>query len=154
MGSCSSGQRALILAGSGPPRPRILAAHWWRWNLVHVKSDLTRPQSSGGSDGKVSASSAGDPGSIPGSGRRPGEGNGDPVHYSCLENPMDRTAWQATVHGVTKSWTRLSTFIVQISYLPLTCAPLLWAPHHKANSRRGRLLWERSEHLTLASLSS
>ena len=119
-----------------------------------MKSDLTRPQSSGGSDGKVSACSAGDPGSIPGSGRRPGEGNGDPVHYSCLENPMDRGAWWAAVHGVAKSWTRLSTFIVQISYLPLTCAPLLWAPHHKANSRRGRLLWERSEHLTLAPLSS
>ena len=44
---------------------------------------------------------AGDAGSIPGSGRSPGEGNGNPLQYSCLENPMDR-AWQATVHGVTK----------------------------------------------------
>ena len=52
----------------------------------------------------------GDPGSIPGSGRSPGEGNGNPLKYSCLENPMDRGAWQATVHGVTKSWTRLSDF--------------------------------------------
>ena len=45
---------------------------------------------------------AGDLGSIPGSGRSPGEGNGNPLHYSCLGNPMDRGAWQATVHGVTK----------------------------------------------------
>ena len=59
----------------------------------------------GGSDGKVSAHNAGDPGSIPGLGRSPGEGNGHPFQYSCLENPMDRGAWQATVHGVAKSWT-------------------------------------------------
>ena len=64
----------------------------------------------GGSDGKASAYNAGDPGSIPVSGRSPGEGNGNPVEYSCLENPMDRGAWQATVHGVAKSWTRLSDF--------------------------------------------
>ena len=44
----------------------------------------------------------GDPGLIPGSGRSPGEGNGNPLQYSCLENPMDRGAWWATVHGVTK----------------------------------------------------
>ena len=44
---------------------------------------------------------AGDPGSIPESGRSPGEGNGDPLQYSCLENPMDQGAWQPTVHGVT-----------------------------------------------------
>ena len=59
----------------------------------------------GGSDGKESACNVGDPGSIPGSGRSPGEVNGYPLQYSCLENPMDRGAWQATVHGVTKSWT-------------------------------------------------
>ena len=56
----------------------------------------------GGSDGKESACNAGDPGSIPGSGRSPGEVNGYPLQYSCLENPMDRGALQATVHGVTK----------------------------------------------------
>ena len=49
-----------------------------------------------------------DPGLIPGSGRFPGGGHGNPLQYSCLENPRDREAWQATVHGVTKSWTRLS----------------------------------------------
>ena len=59
--------------------------------------------SSGGSDGKESACNAGDTGLIPG--RSPGEVNGYPLQYSCLENPMDRGAWQATVHGVTKSWT-------------------------------------------------
>ena len=47
----------------------------------------------GGSDGKASASNARDPGWIPGSGRSPGEGNGNPLQYSCLENPMDRGAW-------------------------------------------------------------
>ena len=50
----------------------------------------------------------GDLGSILGSGRSPGEGNGNPLQYSCLENSMDRGAWWATVHGVTKSWTQLS----------------------------------------------
>ena len=56
----------------------------------------------GGSDGKESACSAGDPGSVPGLGRSPGEGNGCALQYSCLENPMDRGAWQATVHEVTR----------------------------------------------------
>ena len=51
-----------------------------------------------------------DVGLIPGLGRSPGEGNGNPLQYSCLENSMDRGAWQATVHGVTKSQTRLSDF--------------------------------------------
>ena len=59
----------------------------------------------GGSDGKSSASNAGDLGLIPGLGRSPGEGNGDPLQYFCLENSMDAGAWWATVHGVTKSWT-------------------------------------------------
>ena len=62
------------------------------------------------SDGKESACNAGDSGSIPESGRFAGEGIGNPLQYSCLENPMDRGAWQATVHGVSKSWTRLSDF--------------------------------------------
>ena len=62
----------------------------------------------GGSDGKESACNAGDPGSIPGSGRFPGEGNGNPLQYSCLEISMDRGALQATVYGVAKSQTRLN----------------------------------------------
>ena len=61
----------------------------------------------GGSGGKESACSAGDPGSIPGSGRSPGEGNGNPLHYSCLENSIDRGAWWVTVHGISKRLTQL-----------------------------------------------
>ena len=59
----------------------------------------------GSSDGKASAYNAGDLGSIPGSGRSPEERNGNPLQYSCLENPMDGGAWQATVHAVAKSQT-------------------------------------------------
>ena len=64
----------------------------------------------GSSAGKESACDAGDLSSIPGSGKTPGEGNGYPLQYSCLENFMDRGVWQATVHGVAKSRTRLSDF--------------------------------------------
>ena len=59
---------------------------------------------------KCLAYNVGDLGSTPGVGRSSGEGNGNPLQYSCLENPMDREAWWATVHGVTKSQTRLSEF--------------------------------------------
>ena len=64
----------------------------------------------GGSDDEESACNAGDLGLIPELGRSPGEGNGYPLHYSYLENPMDRGAWWATVHGVAKNWTQLSDF--------------------------------------------
>ena len=57
------------------------------------------------SDGKESACNAGDPGSIPGLGRPPEEGNGNPLQYSCLENSKNRGAWWAIVHGVTKNQT-------------------------------------------------
>ena len=63
----------------------------------------------GGSVVKNPPASVGDTGSIPGSGRSPGEGNGNPLQYSCLENPVDRGAWWATVHGVAQSQTHLST---------------------------------------------
>ena len=59
---------------------------------------------------KASAYNARDPGSIPGSGRSPGEGNGNPFQYCCLENPMGGGAWWAAVHGVAKSRTRLGNF--------------------------------------------
>ena len=62
----------------------------------------------GGSDGKESACNVGDLGSVPWLGRSPGGGNGNPLQYSCLENPMDRGAWCATVHGLAKSRTQLS----------------------------------------------
>ena len=61
----------------------------------------------GGLNGKESASNAGDPSSIPGLGRSPGEGNGNPLQSSCLENPMEREAWWATDHRVAKMQTQL-----------------------------------------------
>ena len=57
---------------------------------------------------KTLPANAGDAGSIPGWGRFPGGGNGNPLQYSCLENPIDRGAWWTRVHGVVKSWTQLS----------------------------------------------
>ena len=68
----------------------------------------------GGSEVKASACNAGDPGSIPGSGRSPDEGNGNPLQDSGLGNPMDGGAWWPTVHGVTKSWTQLSDFTFSV----------------------------------------
>ena len=69
---------------------------------------LSIPGFPGSSDGKECACSTGDPGSIPGLGRSSGEGNGTPLQYPCLGNPMDQGAWWAEVHGVSKSQTRLS----------------------------------------------
>ena len=73
-----------------------------------------------GSDVKASAYNAGDPDSIPGLGRSPGEGNGNPLQYSCLENSMDRGVWRAAVQGVTKTWTPLS----QLTLYFKACAKL------------------------------
>ena len=75
---------------------------WWTTSLV--------------AQGKASVYNAGDPGSSPGLGRSPGEGNGNPLQYYCLENPMDRGAWEAIVYGVTKSWTRLSNFTFKLRW--------------------------------------
>ena len=72
----------------------------WLESLMTVASLFTDT-----ADGKESACNAGDLSSVPGLGRSFGEGNGNPLQYSCLENSMDRGAWQATVHGVTKSQT-------------------------------------------------
>ena len=83
---------------------------WWatvhgvaksRTRLSGFTFTLTTP--SLGSEVKASARNAGDLGSIPGWGRSPGEGNDNPLQYSCLENPIDREAWQARVHSVTES---------------------------------------------------
>ena len=88
----------------------------WGWifcygTIVYYKPHLTflHLPFPGGSEGKESACSAGDLGLSPGLGRSPGEGNGNPVQYSHLENSLDRGDWQATVHGVAKSRTQLST---------------------------------------------
>ena len=74
-----------------------------------MEGDLISPWLPSWHSGKESACDAGEQGSIPVSGRSPGEGNGIPVQYSCLENSMDRGTWWATVHGVAKSWPQLST---------------------------------------------
>ena len=76
----------------------------WRraWQPIPVFLDFP-----GGSDSKESACNVRDRGSIPGLGRSPGEGNGNSLQYSCLENPMHREAWWAAVYGVAQSWTRL-----------------------------------------------
>ena len=76
-----------------------------RGSIRHMLSRVGFPH---GSDGKESACNAEDPGLVPESGGSPGEGNGNPLQYSCLENTMDRGFWLATVHGVPKNWTRLS----------------------------------------------
>ena len=80
--------------------------HKWPW-----KCHECFPKAIGfpdGSDSKESAYNVGDLGSVPRLGRSPGEGNGSPLQYSCLEKSMDRGAWRATVAGVTKSWTQLN----------------------------------------------
>ena len=68
---------------------------------------------------KASAYNSEDQGSIPGLGRSPGEGDGTPLQYSCLENPMDGEAWWAAVHGVAKSRTQLSDFIFTFHFYAL-----------------------------------
>ena len=94
----------------------MLAAPVQRFSLKNDSDDGGPPRRL---SGKIkSPSNAGDMGSIPGSGRSPGEGNGNPLQDSCLENPMDRGAWWVTVHGVTKSWTRLN---IDYGYT-LTCS--------------------------------
>ena len=77
---------------------------------IHLKLVPINLGFPGGSDGKESTCNAQDLGSIPGLGRSPGGGPGNPPQYSCLENPMDRGAWKAAVHGVAEGLTRLSGF--------------------------------------------
>ena len=79
--------------------PSFLLLCWAVVNYINITCGMGFPRSS---VGKKSACNAGDLGSIPGSGRCPGEGNGNPLQYSCLENPMDRGVWWATVRGVTR----------------------------------------------------
>ena len=113
--------------GSSQPRDRIQVSHiagiLYRLSYqrhVHTRTHAHTQSRSGGSDGKESACNTRYPDLIPGSGRSPGGGNGDPLQDSCLENPMDGGAWRAPVHGVAKSWTplRVSTNTYKIkSYL-------------------------------------
>ena len=80
--------------GSSPPRDRT---------CVSLAGGFFTTSFPGGSDGKASACNAGDPGSIPGPGRSPGEGYGNPLQDACLENSMDGGAWRATVPGIAEA---------------------------------------------------
>ena len=102
---------------------------------------------SGFSDGKESACNAGDLGSISGSGRPPGGGYGTPLQYSCLENPMDRGAWRVTVHGVTKSRTRLSDSAQH------NVTPREGTASSKVLISKGELLITISKHVRLRDIS-
>ena len=84
---------------------QLLMARFSQKNKKHLWQELGFP---GGPAAKNQPANARDASSIPGSGRSPGEGNGNPLQYSCLGNPMDRGAWRAAVHGVTQSQTQLS----------------------------------------------
>ena len=92
----------------------------------------------GGSEVKASACNVGDLGSIPRSGRSPGEGNGNPLQYSCLENPMDGGAWWATAYKVAKSRTWLSDFTFS-SLLPLSVIEIIFVCQWKRWCLRGRI---------------
>ena len=85
---------------------------WWAaiYGVAQSRTRLKRLSSSSGSDSKESSCSAGDPSLIPRSGKSPGERNGSPLQYFCLENSMETGAWQATVHGIAKSPSQLSDF--------------------------------------------
>ena len=84
------------------------------------------PNGSSGKESAWNAGDTGDAGSIPGSERSPGGGNGNRLQYSCLENPMNRGAWWATVYGVAKSWTWLSTHITIIPSCPKSFIGIQW----------------------------
>ena len=104
-------------AYQAPPSMRFSRQEYWNgfpFNLSSVSNSvfnaIHKSSCPGGSEVKASACNVGDLGLIPRSGRSPGEGNGNPLQYSFMVNPMDGGAWWATVHGVTKSQTRLSDF--------------------------------------------
>ena len=121
---------------------------YWRakWTYSNRYQELLRWYSLFDTDGKESACSAGDLGMIPGSGRPPGEGNGYPLQYSCLENSMERGAWWATVHRVAKSWTRLS-YWATYTHTHTHTHP---QTHKEICRNRGR----SSSEITLSSISS
>ena len=119
---------------------------FWKHSLslknLHELNDHSSPIKDfpGGSDSKVSAYNVGDPGSIPGLGRSPGEENGNPLQYSSLGNPTDGGSWQATVHGVTKSRTRLRDFTFFLSFLSTIKGPFWSADHLRIISHPTQLL--------------
>ena len=88
---------------SQPPYDEVLLPQFYSWSRTKREGQGLREGFPGGSDGKASACNAGDPGLIHGLGRSSGEGNGNPIQYSFLQNPMHRGAWQAVVHEITES---------------------------------------------------
>ena len=106
---------------------------WWaavhgvaqsRTRLKRLSSSRTTRDSPGGSEGKASARNVGDLSLIPGLGRSPGEESGNPLQYSCLENPMDRGgAWWATVHRISKSWHNWATSLLLAFYATAADSP-------------------------------
>ena len=121
----ASSQQAIQIVGS-IGHSMLLTEHWknsrmtlnlTEWCCLKIHRPSFYLGFPGGSEVKASACNTGDLGSIPGSGRSPGEGYSNPLQYSCLVNPMDGGAWWATVHGVTKSQTWLSDFSFTFTFL-------------------------------------
>ena len=106
-----------------PPPPVAFEGRSWRLGASQVALVVKNPP--------VSAGDVRDVGLIPGSGRSPGGGNGNPFHYSCLQNPMDRGAWQATDHRVVKSWTQLNRLSLQ-AILSSKALPALNTPRYRS----------------------
>ena len=99
----------------------------------------------GGSDGKEFASSAGDPGSIPGCGRSPGEGNGNPLQYSCLEISRDRGAWWATVYGLQRDWHDLATKIHTNCSMCVFVMIHVWEPDSLKIDPKAKIIFSTNE---------
>ena len=122
---------------------------WIRsWNRKRLKWKLKKcnkgfPPSSVGKK-NLPACNAGDLGSIAGSGRAPGEGNGTPLQCSCLDNSMDRGAWQDAVYGVAKSWTRLrlTLFITKKWLITKACFLYQWVGLYQSLCLFLTYLWE------------
>ena len=105
---------SLPFSGFTKSRPEIIdpALYGPSWTPTLLRCTRLFPGGSVSKESACNAGDSGDAGSIPGLGGAPKEGNGNPLQYCCLENPMDKGAWWVTVHGVTKSWTQLSTTLV------------------------------------------
>ena len=110
--SCPTLRNPLDCSLPGSSTHGIFQARLLEWGAIAFSNKIPRTALLEGFPGTLLAKNppdnAGDPGLIPGLGRSPGEGNGNPLQGSCLENPMNRVAWQAIIHGVAESRTRLS----------------------------------------------